>query len=217
MPRPPQPLLDYDSVVVTALRIIDAEGLDAFSLPRLAREMNVRAPSLYHHFQDKAAILRAVARSIVLETPRPRERSAATWMEFFVEQSLNFRRTVLRHANAAPVLLQFLPRDVFTEVYDAYAAFLTEIGIPLHLQVLIMDGMDKLTLGAALTEAIKPPSDRGEVFPHVHPDQEPVLYRAVIANEHSPEELWAEAIRAFLRGIVDENRRPLPAGGPVGG
>src|ERR1700750_2272010 len=104
MPRPPQPLLDYDSVVATALMIIDAEGLDALSLPSLARELNVRAPSLYHHFQDKAEILRAVARAIVLETPRPRHRSPDTWVEFFVQQSLNFRQTVLRHANAAPIL-----------------------------------------------------------------------------------------------------------------
>ncbi len=69
MPRPAQPLLSYSSIVATALAIIDADGLDAFSLKRLAQEMNVQAPSLYHHFPDKASILEAVAQAIVRETP----------------------------------------------------------------------------------------------------------------------------------------------------
>jgi TetR/AcrR family tetracycline transcriptional repressor len=112
MPRPAQPLIRYDSAIAAALRIIDAEGLDAFSLPRLARELNVRAPSLYHHFQDRAEILRGVARSIVLETRWPAERSVPNWVEWFVRLSLDFREIVLRHRNAAPVLLQFMPRRI---------------------------------------------------------------------------------------------------------
>lgn len=215
MPRPAQPLLTHDTVVKTAMRIIDEDGLDAFSLPRLARELNVRAPSLYHHFQDKAEILRAVARAIVLETPRPLDHTPDHWMEIFVQQSLNFRRTVLRHANAAPILLQFMPRDVVVQVYDGYAKYLIEVGIPGHLHVLIMDGIDKLTLGAAITEAMKLPSDREEVFPNIHPDREPVLFQAVTANERSTEELWAEAIRAFLRGAVQQAVRAPDTSTPM--
>lgn len=203
MPRPIQPLLSYDSIVTAALAIIDLEGLEAFSLKRLAREMNVQAPSLYYHFPDKASILEAVARVIVLETPRPRDRNPDNWIEYFVTQSLNFRRTILRHANAAPVLLQFMPRDVFSPVYEAGAEFLSEVGIPDHLQLLVLDALDRFTLGAALTEAMKHPSTRKEIFPHVDPTDEPALTRAIEANMLDPETLWAESIRMFLRGIDD--------------
>jgi len=68
MPRPSQPLIDRDRVIDTALKIIDAEGLAACSLPRLSRELGVKAPSLYHHFADRAEIMSEVARHIVLET-----------------------------------------------------------------------------------------------------------------------------------------------------
>src|ERR1700759_527154 len=71
MPRPASPLISHDAVVEASLLIIDREGLDAFSLPRLARELNVAAPSLYHHFADRADILRTVARAIVLATRLP--------------------------------------------------------------------------------------------------------------------------------------------------
>jgi AcrR family transcriptional regulator len=56
MARPSKPLIRRDAVVEASLRIIDTEGLDALSLPRLARELNVHPPSLYHHFEDKAEI-----------------------------------------------------------------------------------------------------------------------------------------------------------------
>ena len=46
--------------MTTALEVIDADGLDAMSLERLADELGVKAPSLYHHFHDKAEILAAV-------------------------------------------------------------------------------------------------------------------------------------------------------------
>lgn len=212
MPRPAQPLLSHPTVVTAALKIIDSEGLDAFSLPRLARELNVRAPSLYHHFQDKADILETVARAIVLETRIPRRRSVENWIEWFVELSLAFRRSILRHSNAAPVLLRFMPRDVLTKMYERSAAFLVEVGIPEDLHVLILDGMDKLTLGAALTEAMKSPVARSRIFANVTPDEEPLLARALTVNGRSAEELFAESVRAFLRGVVAGQDLSAPCG-----
>src|SRR4051794_21937890 len=204
MARPPRPLIQYDLVVKASLRIIDDEGLDAFSLPRLARELDVRAPSLYHHFQDKAEILRAVAKAIVLETEMPDEESAGGWIEWFVALSLAFREAVLRHRNAAPILLRFMPRDVLIRTFDNSARLLALIGIPPERRVLILDGMDRLTLGAAISEAAKGPQESGRIFPNVDPETEPTLADAIGANELSAEELFAETIRCFLRGAAPE-------------
>ncbi|KAA9156766.1 TetR family transcriptional regulator [Amycolatopsis acidicola] len=205
MPRPTQPLLSHEGVITAAVKIIDTEGLEALSLPRLAKELNVRAPSIYYHFANKDEILEEVARMIVLETPRPRDRSAENWVEYFVTQSLNFRRTILSHAKAAPVLLRYPPRDVLARVYDRSAKFLIEVGVPDELHVLILDGLDKLTLGAALTEAMKEPRQRSKIFPHADPEREPNLARALKANTRNAEDLWAESIRTFLRGVTDNH------------
>lgn len=211
MPRPAKPLIRYDSVIEISLRIIDTEGLDAFSLPRLARELNVRAPSLYHHFQDKAEILRAVARAIVLEARWPDERSVPNWVEWFVQLSLDFRSAVLRHRNAAPVLLQFMPRDVLTRTYDTSARLLAELGVPPEQRVLILDGMDKLTVAAAITEAVKGPDERGRAFANVDPATEPTLAEAAELNPRSVEDLFAESIRCFLRGALPYIDADAPA------
>lgn len=164
MARPSKPLIRRDAVVEASLRIIDTEGLDALSLPRLARELNVQAPSLYHHFEDKAEILKAVARAIVVETRLPDPKSVPNWIEWLVALSLAFRESMLRHHNAVPLLLQFMPRDVLIRNYNASALYLTEIGVPLEQVVLILDGLDKLTLGAGITEAMHRDDGSGRPF-----------------------------------------------------
>lgn len=49
--------IDGDVILSAALRLVDAEGLDALSMRRLASELGVAAPSLYHHVVGKAELL----------------------------------------------------------------------------------------------------------------------------------------------------------------
>ena len=60
MPRPSKPLIRRDAVLEASLRIIDTEGLDALSLPRLARELNVQAPSLANQCSATGAFAEAI-------------------------------------------------------------------------------------------------------------------------------------------------------------
>ncbi|MFF3396121.1 TetR/AcrR family transcriptional regulator [Streptomyces sp. NPDC002669] len=42
--------------MVAARELLDAEGPDALSMRRIAERVGIRAPSLYKHFPDKAAV-----------------------------------------------------------------------------------------------------------------------------------------------------------------
>jgi AcrR family transcriptional regulator len=53
--------LDEAAVVAAAVRIADAEGLEAATLSRIASELGVRPPSLYNHVESHAALMRAMA------------------------------------------------------------------------------------------------------------------------------------------------------------
>lgn len=210
MPRPSKPLIHRHAAVEASLRIIDTEGLAAFSLPRLARELNVRAPSLYHHFEDKAAILKAVAREIMLEVRFPDPNSVPNWIEWQVALSLAARESILRHRNAAPVLLEYMPRDVLIAAYNRSAAMLIDVGVPLQQVVVIIDGLDKLTISAAVNEAMRNGDDRGELFGHTEWTTQPELSKALAANRRSTAGVFAEAIRSFLRGAAPETSKSAP-------
>ncbi len=55
--------LDKQVVVAAACLIADSEGLEAVSLARLAKALNVKAPSLYNHVAGLADIRRELALS----------------------------------------------------------------------------------------------------------------------------------------------------------
>lgn len=205
MSRPSQPLISRAAVVEGSLHIIDTEGLEALSLPRIARHLNVSAPSLYHHFEDKSEILGAVAREIVRGTVIPRRRADTDWREWFVALSVNFRRAVLKHRNAAPLLLRHMPRNVLTDVYEGAAAFLAEAGVPIELHVQLLDGLETLSLGSSMTEAARPPATRNTIFPNVDPLAHPYLTAALERNEYSARMLFEELVRSYIRGVVDAN------------
>ncbi|MGZ3638658.1 MAG: TetR family transcriptional regulator, partial [Ktedonobacterales bacterium] len=44
--------LDQEAVIQAAADLVDAEGLDALSLARLAEKLGVRTPSLYNHISS---------------------------------------------------------------------------------------------------------------------------------------------------------------------
>ena len=205
MPRPSKPLIVRDVALRTALELIDEDGLDAFGLEPLAVRLGVKAPSLYHHFRGKAEILEDVARLITFEAVVPADPPVEAWQSWFLEISTSFRRSVLRHPNAAPLLLQFFPRGLgFTlSTYERGARLLGRVGIPVELHAMIFEGLDKLTFGSALFAAAQASNGSSEQFAGLNPDRDPALVRAVEANRWPDhEELFRETMRCFLAGVA---------------
>jgi AcrR family transcriptional regulator len=210
MARPSKPLISKAAAVQASIEIIDAEGLESFSLPRLADHMGVRAPSLYHHFADKNEILTEIARHIGGKSViRPRRPPGPDWPEYFVTFGLNFRQSVLRHRNAAPVLIEHLPRETLASSYEDAAKYLRDSGVPVHLHVRILDGIETLCVGAVLSEAVRKPRSRHALFP-ADPLAHPNLTGALEANDLTVKELFAERIRSFLYGVMldDDAHQP---------
>ncbi len=206
MARVAPPMLTRRSIARAALELMDSDGYAAFTVPRLGDQLGVRTASLYHHFRDRADILAEVARAIVLETEVPSDDRDQPWTEYYVQYSVNFRRTLLRHRRAAPVLLQFLPRDVLLARYETVASQLTQHPeVPPARHLLFMEGLEKLTLGSALVEAAAPVGTRSNPFPTASDEEHPALMAAARSNELDPEQLFVEVVRTFLNGVAGAN------------
>ncbi len=61
--------LTRDTVVATALDILDAYGLPDLTMRRIATTLGVQASALYWHFDSKQALLAGVAEAIVPSLP----------------------------------------------------------------------------------------------------------------------------------------------------
>jgi AcrR family transcriptional regulator len=102
MARPRQALLTRERIVEAASALIDAEGLDALSMRRLATELGVQGPSLYNYFATKADILDAVADALMAQV----DISAfgqAEWPEALRRWARSFREVLRAHPNIVPV------------------------------------------------------------------------------------------------------------------
>jgi AcrR family transcriptional regulator len=105
VPRPKQALLSRQLIVETALRLIDRDGLAAFSTRRLAAELGVRGPSLYNHFETKDQILDAVADTITAKVDVSFFASH-DWREALLLWGKSYRAALTEHPNIVPFLAQ---------------------------------------------------------------------------------------------------------------
>lgn len=97
--------LTRDQIVEAALRIVDAEGLDALSMRRLGTELGVGATSVYWHVRNKDQLLGLVTDriigEIVAESPR-----VEGWREQLTEIARTFRTVFARHRNVAAIMAE---------------------------------------------------------------------------------------------------------------
>ena len=63
--------LTRDRIIEAALRVMDAEGLEAVTMRRIGRELGVEAMSLYNHVEDKDDILEGVTERAMNEFEFP--------------------------------------------------------------------------------------------------------------------------------------------------
>jgi AcrR family transcriptional regulator len=103
MARPRQSLLTRQRIVAAAAALVDAEGLEAVSVRRLAAELGVRGPSLYNHFATKAEILDAVADAVVAQVDLSAFGTCA-WAEALRSWARSYHAVLSAHPNIVPVL-----------------------------------------------------------------------------------------------------------------
>lgn len=196
MARPSTPLISRESAARAALVVIDERGLEGWSLEEVARLLGVRAPSLYHHFEGKSDLLAEVVKMILRDIPAP-VIDQNDWEETIVRLCLEARQAILRHPNTATLLLQFFPKQIFIRAYDFWASV-----CPFHesVQLAMIEGLEKLTFGAALFTAAERAGGKTG-YPPVDRDALPHLAGALAAGTLDETELFTETIRRYLAGF----------------
>ncbi|MGX1546225.1 TetR/AcrR family transcriptional regulator [Streptomyces adustus] len=123
--------LTETGIYAAALRLIDADGVDALTMRKLATELDANPMSLYHHVPNKDALLRGVARMVGAQF-RTVTLEDAAWQERMRLLATDFRTLAHRH----PKLMTYSfshqadfiqPEDPF---WVALTATLDAAGVP---------------------------------------------------------------------------------------
>ncbi len=195
--------LDRRQVVDEALRLLDAEGLDALSLRALAGRLGVQAPTLYWHVRSKAELLDAVADAIMDDAIRamPRPDPEGSGAEWLLTALVGLRDAILRHRDGARVVSGArlsLRRADFSE---SAMSTLVDHGIEPRLARLTVLAGERFTLGYVLEE--QAPADATQPAPD--PDELrrrlPVTTRAIgeyFSTGRTADDLYRDIARLVL-------------------
>ena len=105
-----RPRLSKRTVTESALKLADADGLDALTIRKLAQHLGVTPMALYWHFRSKEDLLEGVAEQVWGEIDVNVDPDAPCWAQ--LQQLLESLVRVLRaHSAAAQLLLEHEKRN----------------------------------------------------------------------------------------------------------
>jgi AcrR family transcriptional regulator len=99
--RAPRGTLTRDRIVAAALGLIDEAGVEALSMPKLAKQLGVGVMSLYTHVDSKDDLLDAVAQQVLAGVPAP---SGGDWQARLACHFRDLRAEFARHPGLGMVL-----------------------------------------------------------------------------------------------------------------
>jgi len=127
----PRQKLSRDKIVEAALHVMDAEGLEAVSMRRVAREVNAEAMSLYHHVRDKDDLLLGIRERVLSTFTDPG--TQGDWEARAREAARSWRHILRAHPNIM-VLISESKRFEMTPTSmrptETALRLLREVGLP---------------------------------------------------------------------------------------
>ncbi|HLL34900.1 TetR/AcrR family transcriptional regulator [Streptomyces sp.] len=100
--------LDRERITEVTVRLLDAEGLDKFSMRRLAAELNVTAMSVYWYVDTKDDLLELALDAAFCELRLPDPESGEDWREQLRALAAEYRALLVRHPWASPLVGRYL-------------------------------------------------------------------------------------------------------------
>ncbi|MEV0268052.1 TetR/AcrR family transcriptional regulator C-terminal domain-containing protein [Hamadaea sp. NPDC050747] len=123
--------LDRGQIAAAAVALVDRDGLDQFSVRRLADDLGVDPMSIYHHIKGKAALLDAVSEAVLAEATAHADDLSGDWPAVARQIAHRYRDMAYRHPRVFPLLAtraQLSPVALTT--LDQLVAAMRRSGLP---------------------------------------------------------------------------------------
>ncbi|GAB2752036.1 TetR/AcrR family transcriptional regulator [Salinifilum aidingensis] len=213
MPRPSRPRLTTERIARVGLEIIDAEGLEALSMRRLAERLDVRAASLYNHVPNKDDLLHTISDEVMAQVDV--SGFEVDWPTGLRTWARSYRAALRAHPNLVPFLAGGpARRENALRRADRVHGGLVRAGWPQRYATMIGASTKYLVVGSAMASF-------AEGFPadaSVYDERFPHLDRAHLLPQHT--EIDADSFELALGALIDglrEVHRTLTAAAREGG
>ncbi|MEV2237551.1 TetR/AcrR family transcriptional regulator C-terminal domain-containing protein [Micromonospora sp. NPDC049891] len=156
--------LSRDRALAAAIALVDAEGMAALTMRRLAADLGVEAMSLYHHLPGKEGLLDGLVDAVIAEIAAAggqaeTDAAGGDWRTRLRLRFLAARAVMLRHP-WAPALLSSrptIPAGVYG-YYEGILATLVDGGFSYRIAHRALHAFGSLALGFA-QEVFRPAPD----------------------------------------------------------
>jgi AcrR family transcriptional regulator len=122
--------LTQEGIYAVALELIDADGVDALTMRKIATALDANPMSLYHHVPNKDAVLRGVARMVGAQF-RTATHEGLPWRDRIRQLAEDFRALAHRHPE---LMIYSFGRPEFIQPEDPFwlglTAVLEDAGVP---------------------------------------------------------------------------------------
>jgi AcrR family transcriptional regulator len=212
--RPARPPITRDSIVDAALRIVDADGLDALSMRRIGNELRCQASALYAHVSGKPELLQLLIDRMAGEVDVP-DPDPERWQEQIKDVMRAFRLVLLRHGDLAGASLANIPTGHNTMLAtDRMIAILLAGRLPKQVVAYAIDVLPQFVTVSAYEHSLfarrlqTDPEyfDRlNEYFASLPPERFPNVHAILpqlAAPEDSPEDRFEFGLDMLVRGIA---------------
>ncbi len=202
MPHPKR--TDLRAIVSAAIEVLDERGLDGLSLHVIAARIGVRQPALYHHVEDKNALLAEVAAEVLNRCHTDRlPAEGEHWQDFLTRNARSLRRAMLSVRDGARLIATAGPRSPDVDNAIGQVDLLERHGFTGPNAVLAFITTSRYTIGAALEEqtardgsAIVLPGDRRDEAA-VH-----LVDLAAQVNALGPDHEFEVGLTALVHGLA---------------
>jgi TetR/AcrR family tetracycline transcriptional repressor len=198
MGRPKKSLISKRETLEIALRIADEEGVDAVSIRRLGRELDVQGISLYYHFKNKDEILSGICHLALSQVRTPKS-ADVDWPEWLFQNAKAYRKALLAHPNLVPILMKWHPMRIGLAERNASAGLLAVQGVPPNVVMPLLEGLEVLVLGSASYKSAVQNDEQSENWRADYPN----LYHLSKIAGLSYDQVFEIVARATITAVVN--------------
>ncbi|MDF1489718.1 TetR/AcrR family transcriptional regulator C-terminal domain-containing protein [Tessaracoccus caeni] len=194
-----------DSIVDTALRIIDAHGIDGLTMRRLGHELGVDPMTVYRHFPNKGAVLDGVMERIWASVDVAGSADGGSWQNQLAAIMHSLRAALLAHPRAISIIgTRPAAGAVVFLLMEQIVGALVAAGMELRdTSADLLNAVVNYTVGHVLAEAGDPVG--GDADRHADPMISPIHFpnlAAVFSSgwQYNPYRQYDRALRSMIEG-----------------